>query len=593
MKFREYLKEHKIVTDGAMGTYYAKLEKNEGAISEYGNFESPEKIERIHKEYIQAGARLIRTNTFVANTKALDITKEQQSRMIQVACDCAKRAVSSQKETIYIAGSIGPISEDAGTNEQEIMQEYQRICDLLLEQEVDVLLFETFSDLTYLKQLVPYIRKKSDVFIQVNFCVNKNGYSRVGISAKRLLEEVAQVEEIDGCGLNCGVGSGHMLQLLKQITIPENKYFAVIPNAGYPEQLQNRMVFLDNANYFVENMKIITELGPDMIGGCCGTTPTYIRKMVQAIEFREQQKRVKSQVVETQAPSRKVKPNSFIQKFERGKKVVAVELDPPYDSNYERVIECAHSLKHCGVDMITIADSPMGRSRVDSVLMSIKIAKETEMPVMPHVCCRDKNMIAMRSGILGAYINEIRNFLFVTGDPVPSVNRIHTSSVFDYNSIQLMNFVNEMNEEHFQEDPICYGGALNYGRGRIEAIIERMERKIEAGASYFLTQPVYSKEDMERLRFIRKKVDTKLMIGIMPFVSYRNANFVKNEMTGIFVPDEVVERYHMDMTKEEAEEVGVTLANELIRKSYDFADGYYFILPFNRVSMMEKIRIEG
>ena len=201
-------------------------------------------------------------------------------------------------------------------------------------------------------------------------------------------------------------------------------------------------------------------------------------------------------------------------------------------------------------------------------------------------------MIAMRSGILGAYVNKIRNLLLVTGDPVPSVNRNVTTGVFDYHSIRLMNFVKEMNEEHFADDPIYYGGALNYGRGKIENVAKRMQQKVDAGCSYFLTQPIYSDEDIERIRMLKSMVDTKILCGIMPLVSYRNANFIKNEMSGINVPDEIVERYTPDMTKEEAEVVGAQIASEIIEKLSEFADGYYFMLPFNRVSLMDKIIIK-
>ena len=155
-----------------------------------------------------------------------------------------------------------------------------------------------------------------------------------------------------------------------------------------------------------------------------------------------------------------------------------------------------------------------------------------------------------------------------------------------------MNFIKEMNEEHFKEEPIYYGGALNYARGNIDKVIERMQRKIDAGAKYFLTQPVYSDEDIERLRYIRKNVDTKILCGIMPFVSYRNANFIKNEFTGIFVPEEIVNRFTPEMSREEAEWVGAQIANEVIEKVKDFADGYYFMLPFNRVSFMDKITMK-
>ena len=271
--------------------------------------------------------------------------------------------------------------------------------------------------------------------------------------------------------------------------------------------------------------------------------------------------------------------------------MVAVEIDPPFDANDEKILECVLKLSKCNVDIITMADSPMGRSRVDSVLMSVKIAGETGMQVMPHLCCRDRNLIAMRSVILGAYVNKIRNMLIVTGDPVPSASRNEITSVFDYHSIKLMNFLKEMNEEHFGEDPIYFGGALNQGRGTLENVIKRMRDKISAGAVYFLTQPIYSDEDIDRIRQIKEQVDTKILCGIMPLISWRNANFIKNEVSGIYVPDEIVERYSPDMSKEEAEWMGAKIAGEIIEKLSPFADGYYFMLPFNRVSLMEKIKI--
>jgi len=277
------------------------------------------------------------------------------------------------------------------------------------------------------------------------------------------------------------------------------------------------------------------------------------------------------------------------QQLQSGKKVIAVELDPPYDANIDQVMECAHILKANGADLITFADSPMGRSRVDSILMSIKIAKETGLNVMPHVCCRDRNMISMRSVLLGTYIHGVRNLLIVTGDPVPGESRVSTTGVFDYNSIQLMDYIKEMNMEHFAKEPIFYGGALNHARGPLEKVVERMKRKIDAGAKYFLTQPIYSIEDVERIRAIKQLVDTKILCGIMPLVSYRNACFIKNEISGIHVPEEIVDRYGPDMSREEAENVGATIAREMMELLDPIADGYYFMLPFNRVSLMDKI----
>ncbi|HEX3075337.1 MAG TPA: bifunctional homocysteine S-methyltransferase/methylenetetrahydrofolate reductase [Lachnospiraceae bacterium] len=617
MDIREYLDKHIMIMDGAMGTYFARKKQEDSAISEWANIDDPELIREIHKEYIQAGATLLRTNTFAVNTKVLNITEAQQVQMIRKAYEIAVEATLDVGRDIFIASDIGPIPEHADSNEEETLAEYQRICETFLGLGSKLFLFETFSDLHYIKKLVPFIKEREkDAFIITNFCLNKNGYTKSGTSAKRILEQISDIKGIDACGFNCGIGSGHMYQILKKLEFPKGKYLLALPNAGYPEQMQSRMVFVDNASYFADNMKLIAQLGIRMLGGCCGTTPKYIRLLQQKcndenIEKKIEEKNeeiVKSIIDDISGQDSGLKnlevntsigldtyatrgnTGGFIKLFESGKKVIAVELDPPFDNQYDRLIECAHHLKKAGADIITIADSPMGRSRVDSSLMSIRIASEVDIHVMPHICCRDKNMIAMRSTLLGAYINGIRNLLVVTGDPVPSESRLSVTSVFDYNSIQLMNFIKEMNLEHFTDEPLIYGGALNHGRGRVEKVVERMHKKIEAGANYFLTQPVYSNEDVERLHYIREHVDTRILCGIMPLVSYRNANFIKNEITGINVPDSIVNRYSPEMSKEEAEWVGAEIASEIIANLSSFADGYYFMLPFNRVSLMDKIR---
>lgn len=596
MDLREYLKTNRVFPDGSMGTYYCSIVNQPNAISEQANLSAPEVIEAIHRDYIKAGAQLLRTNTFAANMAVLHCSTTEQEKLIRAACKIAKAAVKTfagvegSHKPVWVLGDIGPIPQDAETTEEELLTEYRRICDIFIEEGLDGIHFETFPNTYYIEKLVPYIKEKcSSLFLLASFSVNNNGYSSLGVSARRLLDQAGRIKGIDAFGLNCGVGSGHMLQLLKKLSLPKDKYLYAAPNAGYPEQLQNRMVFMDNARYFANNMGQISELGITICGGCCGTTPEYISLLVDAIKDSQYPTPVVQKQegeVESVLPG---KENEFYQLLQSGKKVIAVELDPPFDADIDRVMECAHILKDSQVDILTFADSPMGRSRVDSVLMGTKIAEETGLRVMPHICCRDRNMITMRSTLLGAYIHGLRNLLLVTGDPVPGENRVSTTGVFDYNSVQLMDYVKVMNAEHFSRDPFCYGGALNHNRGKLERVIERMQRKIAAGAKFFLTQPIYSREDVERIKAIKEQVDTKILCGIMPLVSYKNARFIKNEMPQIIVPDEIMERYQPEMTREEAEEVGAEIAREVIRMLEPIADGYYLMLPFNRVSLVDKI----
>lgn len=617
----EKLQEGTIIMDGAMGTYYAMKNGDANEMAEWANQNNPELVVSIHKEYMEAGATLIRTNTFAINSVVMEIDQEEQKTLIKKGYQLAKQAVKEFNQInnapIYIAADIGPIPFHAERTKDEVICEYKSICKVFLEEGAEIFLFETFPQVDVLKEVVSYIKEiNTNACIITNFCVNKNGYTMAGISGNKLLKEVMDMEEISICGFNCGIGSGHMYQFLQSIEFPANKKIAVLPNAGYPEQLYTRMVFNNNIRYFVENMNRIKQLGVSIIGGCCGTTPEYIKALSEACSDnqgykeqvkvkhreipsnaniqhdREKDNTTKSKSIFEESLEKRIKDQrSFIERLESGKKVIAVELDPPYDSNDEKIMNCVEALKNTSADIITIADSPMGRSRVDSLLMSLKIAAKHEVSVMPHVCCRDKNMIAMRSTLLGAYVNGIRNLLVVTGDPVPSEQRLSTTNVFDYNSIQLMQFIKQMNEEHFSEDHIQYGGALNPALGRVDKIIERMERKIEAGAKYFLTQPIYDEETIEKIHYIKEHVDTKILCGIMPFVSYTNANFIKNEFSGIHVPDEIVSRYSKDMSKEEAEIIGASLGKELVKKLEPYADGYYFMIPFNRVSMFEKMKL--
>ena len=276
-------------------------------------------------------------------------------------------------------------------------------------------------------------------------------------------------------------------------------------------------------------------------------------------------------------------------KGKEGRKLIAVELAPPLGIDDEKIMDAAFLMKESGVDVLTFPDSPSGRTRADSILMAEKVSRETGMCVMPHICCRDKNAIAMRSQLLGAHINDINNFLVITGDPIPSVVRASVKSVFNFDSVGLMNIISDMNQEQFAGEPVIYGGAINQGRVNFKVELERVKKKMEAGATFFMTQPVFSDEDIDRLRQIKEQTGARILCGIMPFVSLRNATFMKNEMTGINVTDEILSRYRADMSKEEGEETGIQIAREIIAKTTDFVDGYYFSFPFNRVHMLKKI----
>ena len=337
-------------------------------------------------------------------------------------------------------------------------------------------------------------------------------------------------------------------------------------------------------------MQQLADFGSDIIGGCCGTNPSYIESLSKNLDIMQKPRK---NILSPDAGKNKIQiRKGFIYDEDgnrKNKKLIAVELAPPFDCNDEKLLESAHELSNLDIDVLTFPDSPSGRTRVDSVLMASKVHQETGIAVMPHICCRDKNAVAMRSLFLGAQINDIHNALIITGDPLPQVARETVKAVFNFDSTGLMSIVKEMNEDSFSSYPFSYGGAINQNRRNIEIEISRVKKKIDCGAEFFLTQPVFSEQDVERLRRIKQETGATILCGIMPLVSRRNALFMKNEIAGVNVTDEVVNMYPENGTKQQGEAVGIELAKKMMSATEDFVDGYYFSFPFNRTYMLHDI----
>lgn len=589
MNIREYLKKSKLIADGSFGTYYSQKYKTVD-IPEYANISAPQRISEIHTEYINSGAKLIRTNTFASNTYSLDCSIEQVKENIKAAYKIAKGAVEQSGKEIFIAGNIGPVPAVFQPDFEAVEEEYYQIAKTFIDEGADILCFETFTQSEHIMPAIKRIKEECNPFIIVQFCVNQYGYSEAGESAERLVSETAFSKCVDAVGLNCGVGPAHMQQILSRINLNNNCFATAMPNAGYPLLVRNRVKYADNPIYFASKVNDMALLGADIIGGCCGTTPDYIREVAKTVDLTPT---VKSD--ETSANNENEKPvikKSFFRNADgtiKDKKLIAVELAPPFGADDKKLLEAAHMLKGLGVDVLTFPDSPSGRTRIDSVLMAQKVKNVTGFEVMPHICCRDKNAIAMRSTFLGASINDINNFLIITGDPIPVMARQVVKSVFNFDSVGLMRIADEMNSEALKDSPLTYGGAINQSRRRIESEIKRVQKKMEAGAEFFLTQPVFTAEDAERLRRVKEETGARILCGIMPLVSRKNALFMKNEISGVNVTDEVIERYPENADREDGENVGVELAKEMIAATRDFADGYYFSFPFNRTYLLKRI----
>ena len=616
MNILESLKDKLLVADGAFGTCYVGMYGEQGTVApELANMRHPERVLEIHKEYVKAGAGLIRTNTFAANTASLDADMDYVISNVRAAVKLAKQAAEANCirmsdaamvepgepemdcKKVYIAGDIGPIPADAGLTLNERVSQYKLLGEAMQDMGVDIIWFETFPEFNVLESVVKHLKTRKDTPVMVSFCVNQFGYSNCGFSARALLSQVAGNQDVDCVGFNCGVGPYHMLQLLKKLDIDCGKPVSIMPNAGYPKFTQSRLVFNDNKEGFIDKIQDIAALGADIIGGCCGTNPEYIHQITERVENGDVAKAAKVHV-EKQQSDNAPKDNFLKGRLARGgadaknfggHKLIAVELAPPVDVNDQKLLDAAHILKQSHVDVVTFPDSPSGRTRADSILMAEKVHKETGLRVMPHLCCRDKNAIAIRGSVLGAQLNGIKDFLVITGDPVPVMFRQTTRSVFNFDSVGMMKLLQSMNEEVFSGDKITYGGAINQNRLNTKFEIDRIKRKMEAGAEFFLTQPVFSRAQAQILRDMKAETGATILVGIMPLVSRRNALFMKNEMAGIEIPDEIIERYGENATRQEGEDCGIQIAREILGYTADFADGYYFSFPFNRVHMLAHI----
>lgn len=582
---KEYLKNNILICDGAMGTYYSEITGNDAEYCEFANINNKEVIKRIHSEYIEAGAKLIRTNTFSANTLTLQVSREKVREIIKNGIEIAKEA--TENKDIYIAASIGPIRLDGLEDEEDkILEELKFVVDCFLENNINIFVLETLSNTTYIKEITEYIKEKSkESFVLTQFAIKPDGFSRDGISVNRIFKYISSLKSIDAYGLNCGMGPTSIYEVLKNFDF-KGKIISVLPNAGYPMVIQERTVYTNNPEYFAKKMEKIKSLGVSIIGGCCGTKPSYIKGISSKVENKKIEISYKK---EERVQVKKKVHNTFKEKLYNNEFVNVIELSAPMDTDISGLINGAKLCKENNIDLVTIPDSPMSKVRAESVLMASKIKREIGIEAMPHICCRDRNTNAIRSSILAGYIENIRNILAITGDPVSDANKVETKNVFNLNSFKLINLIRETNEQIFKGDEIFIGGAFNPNVKNKEAEFKRMLKKIENGASFFLTQPIYDDETIEFLKSVKERTNAKILAGILPIVTYKNAQFLNNELPGVKIPEEIINRFSPDMTKEEGENLGIEIAVEIGKKLKKVCDGFYFITPFKRVYMLMEI----
>ncbi len=571
---------HPILFDGAMGTYYRNVAEHPLPECEMANLFDRDTIVSIHKEYISAGANAIKTNTFSANTVSLDTDFE-------VVCEIVKRGVALAREAANgaaeVYADIGPIPTVFADAEKE----YKKLADLFLELGLRHFLFETFASPEAPLAMAEYIKSKTrDAFIITSFAVNPDGYSRSGYSGRELLDLAAASKAIDAVGYNCISGPYHLSEYIRRTGLP-NAMLSIMPNAGYPTVVGNRTYYADNASYYANMTSGFLDMGFQILGGCCGTTPEHIARLAQQIENRGVSTRSITQPKKSERLHTDPVDNLFFEKLLSDRKVIAVEYDPPVSIDIRTYMENVKRLKAIGADAITIADCPVGRARFDSSLMAYKIKNEIGIDPIVHLTCRDRNLNATKALLLGLNVESILNLIIVTGDPIPSSEKSEIKAVFNFNSGLLTKYIQELNRDLFT-NPMVTSMALNVNAPNFGSELKRALHKESMGASVFFTQPILSLAAVENLKLAREALSARLMGGIFPVTGYRNAVFMHEEISGIRLDPNIIEEYrglHADAATEKA----VRLSLYFMKEIEDYVDGYYLITPFNRIDLIERI----
>jgi methionine synthase I (cobalamin-dependent)/5,10-methylenetetrahydrofolate reductase len=594
MKIQEYLRDQVLITDGALGTYYSELTGDPSGLCELASNSRPELVRRIHQEYLAAGARLIRTNTFATNRFTLNLNTAAVTALLRASYAIARAAVG---DTAYIAADIGPVPEPPPASEigpRQILAEYQLIVDTFLASGATIFNFETFSGWEYLAEISAYLKaKQPDAFIITQFAITPDGFTRKGVSAARIVDQVRAIKTIDALGFNCGSGPTHLYRALQKIE-RNGLTLAVLPNAGYPEIINERTVYTHNPDYFAARIADIKNLGVKILGGCCGTTPAHIRAISAKLResgFASAESGDGSLTRYNESRNRPLTrlPNSFATKLQQGVFVVAAELDPPFDAAIAKTMDRAAIYQQAGLDLITVADSPLAKARADATVIAAKIKRELGIETLPHLCCRDKNLNALKATILAAHIEGVRNLLAVTGDPLPQEVKKEIKSVFNLSSLELIDLIAELNSGVLASDPFLIGGAFNPNARNQEAELQRLCKKAAKGATFFLTQPIFNTAAIEFLARLRQDASVKILGGVLPIVNYRNALFLKNEVPGMTFDDALLQRFDPAMDRDAAEQAGIELAVEIAAQIKPYVDGFYFMTPFNRAGMVVEI----
>ena len=587
-----------LIGDGGMGTQLYHRGAPLDAVFEYLNLIDAKLVSQVHHDYVAAGAVLIETNTFGANrTRLATFGLDEKVAAINLAG--ARLAREAAGPSRWVAGSVGPITAAPGSDEltTETLQElFLEQMQALLKGGVDCLLLETFGSLSDLCIALAAARETGlPAIAQLAF--NEGGFTGDGVSAEDAAARLVP-EEPAAIGANCGAGPRELLQIVKRLAAATNLPITAFPNSGFPEYVNGRHLYLATPDYFATLGREMVACGVNLLGGCCGTGPEHIQALAKDLGKSFPGQRPTTATPPVKVLTSEPRPDHrhhFLDDWGQ-RPIITVELDPPKGLDIDKTLERAHLLSDAGVDAINLAENPLAKIRMGNLALAARIQEETVTEVIAHVTGRDRNLIGLHSDLMGAHLLGLRSILAVTGDPVAVSGEAGASSIFDVNSVGLLKLLNALNrgQTSYGADlqgrtSFLLGAAYNPNVTDARGQLRKLEKKVAAGARFVQTQPVYDPAVMERLVKETARFEIPVLVGIMPLVSVRNAEFLHNEVPGIQLPDSVRARMKGKSGATGVTE-GMAIAQELIRAGQNAGvGGYYLIPPFGKVELAVKL----
>lgn len=586
MNLKEALKNRILVADGAIGTIF--YSEGLDTCPESYNLTHPKKVEQIHRSYIEAGADIIQTNTYGANFEKLkDFNLEHRVKDIhREAVQIAKKA--SNKDT-FILGTVGGFRNIKKSDLSiEAIQYHTEIqIETLVNEGVDGILFETYYDLEELLTVLKDAKAKYDIPIIAQLTASNTNYLRNGTPIPDALEALLR-EGADVVGLNCHHGPYHMIKTYKHIEIPNSAYLSCYPNASLLDLEDNDLKYNNNSEYFSDAAKELVNQGVRLIGGCCGTTPEHIKKIKNVVKDLKPIKQKNVIPIETKQYKKQNKNEPSIKELVQQRPTVIVELDTPKHLDTNKFFDGIQALEDAGVEAVTLADNSLASVRISNIAAASIIKQQYKIRPLVHLACRDRNLIGLQSHLMGLSLLGINDILTITGDPSKVGNFPGATSVFDVNSSGLAEMITQFNQGiNADGDTLrsntnfSVAGAFNPNVRRLEPAVKRLEKKIESGMEYFITQPIYEPERVKEIYEATKHIDAPIFIGIMPITNYNNALFLHNEVPGIKLSETVLNAFEKVKDDRDAtRKLSINLSKQLIDAIHQYFNGLYIVTPF-------------